>query len=852
KSFLCKIPVESIPWLYGKLLDNQTVFIPDADLLPPEAKKEKELIRFFNASALIFYPVFSENHLSECILLDYAKEKLLWQEDSIALLQIVGENISSALKRKRAYQMLRKERDMAQRYLDIAGVMILVLDTHGKVVLINRKGTELLGYAAEEVLEKDWVETFVPETDQRRLRDYINTIVAMDPPSPEYYVNGVLTKNGDIRTVAWNSVILNDDAGNFSGILASAEDITDFLKAKNKLQESEKKYHTYVDSAPICIFVSDIGGKLIEVNKEACRFSGYSEKELLSSSFEKIIVAGEREYVPLLFSDVAANGSGRKGMNICRKDGTQYPTIIDIVCTYDNKFLIFCTDVTELKKVEEKLAFTSFSVERSSTPTFWIGTDGWFIDVNDATCAATGYSREELLQMDVNNVSSHLISAPLCGAFENAVEHTKKQGTIRFEVMFKRKNGSEFPVEINLDHFSFNEMDFLIAFASDITERKKIEDTIKGHLHFLETMLDTIPHPVFYKDTEGRYTGCNSIFAESIIGLPREYIVGRTMHELQAHIPQHLAGIYKAHDLELIQQHGTQFYESRVHCADGKLRYYLFSKSTFNDPKGDVAGIIGVMLDITERKESEGRLRRYAAELEKANEELKSLDRMKDEFIANVNHELRTPLISIMGFSDALNSGLLGDITEDQKKAINAVLRNAKRLNRLVDSILHMNRIRSSDVNYDMTIFQFADMLSNIITDLSLQMDQKGIILQQDIQEDLPMINGDRNALERVVINLLENSIKFTPYGGEIKVSLRKEDRYLHVTVSDTGIGIPKDKLAEVFERFYQVDSSSTRVFGGLGIGLHISKNIVEAHGGEIWANSDGESGTSFHVLLLT
>lgn len=83
-------------------------------------------------------------------------------------------------------------------------------------------------------------------------------------------------------------------------------------------------------------------------------------------------------------------------------------------------------------------------------------------------------------------------------------------------------------------------------------------------------------------------------------------------------------------------------------------------------------------------------------------------------------------------------------------------------------------------------------------------------------------------------------------------MSLRKEDRYLHVTVSDTGIGIPKDKLAEVFERFYQVDSSSTRVFGGLGIGLHISKNIVEAHGGEIWANSDGESGTSFHVLLLT
>ena len=601
KSFLNKIPMETIPWLYGKLLEDQTVFIPDIDLLPPEAEKEKALIRFFNTSSLIFYPIFSENKLSECILLDYAKEKLLWQEDSIALLQIVGESISGALKRKKA---------------------------------------------------------------------------------------------------------------------------------------------------------------------------------------------------------------------------------------------------------EEKLAFTGFSVERSSTPTFWVNTEGRFIDINDAACTATGYSREELLQMSVHDISSQMISAPPYGSFENAVEHAKKQVALRFEVMFKRKDNSFFPVEINLDHFCFNSEDYLLAFASDITERKRGEETIKEHLHFLETMLDTIPHPVFYKDTEEKYTGCNSIFASSIIGLPREVIVGRTMHELQESIPQHLANIYREHDLALIKQPGTQFYESKVQCADGKLRYYLFSKSTFNDSEGNLAGIIGVMLDITESKETEKKLREYATELEKANEELKSLDRMKDEFIANVNHELRTPLISIIGFSDALNSGLLGEITEDQKKAIDAVLRNAKKLNRLVDSILHMSRLRSSGVHYEMTIFQFSDMLRNIITDLSLQMKQKGITVQEDITVALPQINGDRNALERVFINLLENSIKFTHCGGEIKVNIRKEDRYVHVIVSDTGIGIPRNKLAEVFERFYQVDSSSTRTFGGLGIGLHISKNIIEAHGGEIWANSDGKSGTSFHVLL--
>lgn len=178
-----------------------------------------------------------------------------------------------------------------------------------------------------------------------------------------------------------------------------------------------------------------------------------------------------------------------------------------------------------------------------------------------------------------------------------------------------------------------------LAVKEDITERKRAEDALRSNLELLERLIDTIPSPVFYKDTEGRFLGCNSYFIEQIIGLPREQIVGRKMDELPDALSPDVARVHHDHDMELLRSPGKQVYETHMPCADGKERFFLVSKATFQEASGNVAGIIGVMLDITERRESEERQRAIYQTIKTLN------DRLQQEMnmARTIQHSLLPP-----------------------------------------------------------------------------------------------------------------------------------------------------------------------------------------------------------------
>ena len=234
----------------------------------------------------------------------------------------------------------------------------------------------------------------------------------------------------------------------------------------------------------------------------------------------------------------------------------------------------------------------------------------------------------------------------------------------------------------------------------------------------------------------------------------------------------------------------------------------------------------------------------------KAYEELKSLDKMKNDFLSNVSHELKTPLISIKGFSEVVQDELYGPLTDTQKKAMSTVLRNCDRLGRLIDSMLYLTVKKAGRDTYTFVPVNISTVIVNALIDISPQVNSKELIIEQDIAPDLLLINGDPDKLTQVLINLVENATKFTPNRGKITVKAYNEDENVHITVSDTGIGIPNEVISNLFDKFYQVDASTTRRYGGTGIGLYISKLIVEVHNGKIWAESDEEVGTTFHVVL--
>ncbi|WP_406658150.1 PAS domain S-box protein [Methanolobus sp. ZRKC2] len=270
------------------------------------------------------------------------------------------------------------------------------------------------------------------------------------------------------------------------------------------------------------------------------------------------------------------------------------------------------------------------------------------------------------------------------------------------------------------------------------------------------------------------------------------------------------------------------------------------------------------MWQMMEQKRAEDTLRKFASELaqvnrelskantelSKVNEDLKSLDLMKDEFLSNVSHEFKTPLTSIQGYSQLISDGTLGPVNGQQKKAVDTVIRNSERLRKLVDSLLYLSRAQAGKLSYTFDEVKVSDIIDNPIQDLALQIKKKNISLNRDVAEDLPLIKGDGDKLSDVIMNLMDNAIKFTPQGGKINIGAEIKDDSIHIYVSDSGIGIPEDKIPNLFERFYQVDSSIKRRYGGTGLGLYICKKIVEDHEGKIWVESREGEGSTFHILL--
>jgi signal transduction histidine kinase len=269
-----------------------------------------------------------------------------------------------------------------------------------------------------------------------------------------------------------------------------------------------------------------------------------------------------------------------------------------------------------------------------------------------------------------------------------------------------------------------------------------------------------------------------------------------------------------------------------------------------------------VLQDVSRRKEAERALQSYTsqleqlyAQLEEVNRDLQDAVRAKDEMIQNVSHELRTPLTLIDGYTALLKDGTLGPLAPEQDEALSAMAENSRRLRGMVDRLLILQTLEEGKLHrddLDLEIF-----LNELMTGWHARCAKLGVDLQLDIAADLSHLNVDSDLLAQVVNNLLENALKFSSPGQRITLRAYQTQSCLQVAaehilvVADEGAGIPADKLSRIFDRFYQIDGSRTRRFGGMGIGLALCRKIVKLHGGRIWAESDGERrGSRFYVAL--
>lgn len=237
---------------------------------------------------------------------------------------------------------------------------------------------------------------------------------------------------------------------------------------------------------------------------------------------------------------------------------------------------------------------------------------------------------------------------------------------------------------------------------------------------------------------------------------------------------------------------------------------------------------------------------RLFTEIQEAYKELQMLDHMKSEFINIAAHELRTPLAILMGYATVLENE-----TEGENKAyLENILRNAMRLRSLIDDMLNLQYLESGLTSLARDELDLSQLVQGVVEDVSLIAAEKELDIQVAIPDDFPQMIADRQKLDLIVMNLFHNAVKFTPSGGKVTFKARVDQNRAVMTITDTGIGIPPDKLGRIFDRFYQVEPSLTREFGGIGLGLSIAKGLVDACGGEIKVQSQPGQGSTFTVTL--
>lgn len=366
------------------------------------------------------------------------------------------------------------------------------------------------------------------------------------------------------------------------------------------------------------------------------------------------------------------------------------------------------------------------------------------------------------------------------------------------------------------------------------------ENKLSAEQEMLRTLIDSVPDLMYVKDSNSRFVVANAAVARKMGAATPQELLGKSDFDFYS---QEIAAPFYKDEQSLIQT-GQALLARDETCMghDGSLTHLLTTKVALRNCDGRIVGIVGIGRDITERKRAE-------AEMEKARGAAELASRAKSEFLANMSHEIRTPLNGIVGMTDL---ALETELTSEQREYLETVKLSADALLTVINDILDFSKIEAGKVELEMDNFDLRDSLEATMKTLSLRADEKGLELLCEIAPEVPdIVFGDSCRLRQIVVNLIGNATKFTDEGEvALKVSIDSADgeyRIVHFAVSDTGIGIAPEKQKIIFDPFMQADTSTTRRYGGTGLGLTISSRLVALMDGKIWVESELGRGTTFH-----
>jgi len=620
------------------------------------------------------------------------------------------------------------------------------------------------------------------------------------------------------------------------------------------------------------IFLLSPEGIIRSWNSGAARIMGYTAGEIIGTNFSRFYGPADLDAQKPQNELAIAGREGRiedEGWRV-RKDGTRFWANTIITAIHDERgritgFAKVTRDLTVRREAEQRLRESEEifrllvdSVQEYSI--FMLDPQGRIATWNAGAQRIKGYKPAEIIgrhfsvfypESDVQN-----------GKPERELEIARRTGSVEDEGWRIRKDGTRFWANVVITAV-YDERGVLRGYAKvtrDLTNRRDAEERLRHSEELFRLLVGSVKdYAIFMLDPEGRVLTWNA-GAQRIKGYTAGEIVGR--HFSTFYGPEDLESKKPERELEIARRTGSVEDEGWRLRKDGTRFWANVVITAVHDARGELRGFTKVTRDMSDRKVSEEmrqalyeqREARFHAEEERRRAETsyraaQEANRAKDEFLMTLSHELRTPLTSILGWSRLLTTMPPHD--ESFREAAAAIARSAQLQARLIDDVLDVSRIVAGKLRLNVEDVDLVRLLTTAIDGVRPSAQAKNITIAAALSPDIGSIAADATRIQQIVWNLLTNAVKFTPKNREIHMHARRTSSHVEISVTDTGEGIEPGFLPHVFEPFRQAENPSTRVHGGLGLGLSIVRYLAEAHGGTVAAESEGRGkGATFTVTL--
>ncbi len=782
--------------------------------------------------------------------------------------------IDDITQRKATEVALRESEERLRATLNSIGDGVIATDLQGRVVRMNPVAERLTGWSESNATGRVLSEVFsIVDGHTGAARPDPVQAVLQTGAAFELSNGAELVRLDGFRLpIADSASPILDDSGHTTGAVLVFRDVTREYEQRRLLRESEEKFRSFVEHANDIVFALSTEGIFTYVSPnwkdsighdlsavEGQHFGAFVHpddlpacQEYLRSILERGGKAVQVEY-RIRCQDGRWLWHTSKGSPIRDAEGN----VISVTG--------IARDVTERKLAEAKLLdqtlFTESLLESAPVPIYYRNTDGVYLGCNKALEAFLDVPREQFLGR------TSVAGSPAMVALhqQSDARLLAEGGTLTCEIDVLTSRGTR-RVILHKSVFrdSTGQSVGLVGVITDITDRIRTENELREKTNLLSTVFDGIPdvvilqgedHSILYHNRAGRAM-LKSCHGET---------VGRKCYEVQGRSDHcNFCAVERAfatgqiHSTEQLWEQAGRQYEVRA--------------IPIKNDDDDVIQVVEILRDVTERKRTEDQLRaaqqdleQYVLALESTNvalerysDQARAATRAKSEFLANMSHEIRTPMTAILGFTDVLlETGPQGDDPPERKDALQTIQRNGQYLLQLINDILDLSKIESGKLDAERIACSPASVLREVASLMHVRAEAKGISLHVHCESPIPrQIDSDPTRLRQILINLVGNAIKFTEI-GEVRVAVclvkpAVGGPLLQFRVTDTGIGMTADDQAKLFRPFTQADSSTTRRYGGTGLGLTISKRLAELLGGDISVETAVGTGSIFTLTVAT